>query len=176
MTGELLKELRLPATHEFTLDAKNETGPADETMWTSQDHLKVVSVKPQLIRQANGPNALKYACDPGQGNLLRFNDGTLNVQNLHYSVRNIEWIAGEGHAPHITYCPIPTVNGGMKFHGFYEHQIVPVFGGYYWKGCISENASGKGRNVSPVVFWVNDLPRRYNDNCGHFDVYVWGWS
>ena len=87
---------------------------------------------------------------------------------VHWHVTEILWKAGGGSWPwYNTYCPRYDYDQNALFPAAFRHQIVPIFGGYYWIGCY-DPGWGKGQKCTAVYFAVND--NKYQDNEGSFYV------
>ena len=109
---------------------------------------------------------LKYTCDPSQINQLPF-----SAKSLCFYVSNINWSPGAGWPIYHTYCPTQNLVADMRYPNAFAHQIVPIFGGFYWVGCANP-ACGTGNQETPVYFAVNDNNGKYGDNLGYFDVEI----
>lgn len=116
---------------------------------------------------------LRWNCDSNKRNRLLVNGAPFRVQELHYSVVDISWQAGDGWPVYTTYCPRGDYHTSMKFPHAKVHQIVPEFGGFYWHGCANP-AWARGNTVTEVFFSVNDSA--YDDNRGTFAVVVTAWG
>jgi hypothetical protein len=131
---------------------------------------------PVEIRSFSGEvvaQSIQWTCYARNRTQLLYNGVPFRCQELHYSVINISWQAGNGWPVYTTYCPRSDYHTTMKFPNCKVHQIVPEFGGFHWSGC-NNPASGRGNYVTEVFFSVNDSD--YSDNMGMFTVVVTGWS
>lgn len=119
--------------------------------------------------------SITWTCRADRGNLLHFDGRPFVARYLAWSISNISWQAGLGWPVFTTVCPASDYDYRFKFPDIPRFQIVPVFGGFSWKGCAS-SASATGNSSTPVEVWVNDFPDAYGDNAGTFDFTVTGWA
>jgi hypothetical protein len=119
--------------------------------------------------------AISWTCRTDTGNALHSGGVPFVARYLAWSVSNISWQAGIGWPVFTSVCPASDYDYRFKFPDIFRFQIVPVFGGFNWKGC-GQSASGTGNRATPVEVWVNDFPDAYGDNAGTFEFTVTGWS
>ena len=141
---------------------------AGKTADAEPEYHEILSAKGIVLSQA-----LRWNCNPNQRTRLLINGVPLRCRELHYSVADISWQAGDGWPVYTAYCPRQDYHTSMYFPHAKMHQIVPEVGGSYWHGCFNP-AICSGGTVTEVFFSVND--NKYDDNRGSFAVIVTGWS
>lgn len=117
--------------------------------------------------------SISWICNPAVGNRLLFKGSVFQARCLQAGVTNIAWKAGGGWPLYTSYCPQPNYSASMRFRNAKRHQIVPVYGGFYWAGCHNP-FQACGNQTTPVVVWVND--DKYDDNTGSFKFTVYRYS
>jgi hypothetical protein len=120
-------------------------------------------------------SSIRWTCRTDTGNALRFGGQPFVARYLAYSFSNISWQAGIGWPVFTSRCPVSDYDYRFYFPDAFRFMIVPVFGGFYWRGCGS-SASATGSQATQVVVRVNDFPNAYGDNAGTFDFTATGWS